>query len=58
MAGELNTEINQLKIIIGTKTDVLERLRRLLHLAELANQGDVTPELKQALLDVYTELIK
>lgn len=43
MAGELNTEINQLKIIIGTKTDVLERLRRLLHLAELANQGDVTP---------------
>jgi hypothetical protein len=53
MAGELNTEINQLKIIVANKQDALNRLKELLSLAEIINAGDVTPELKAAILAVY-----
>jgi hypothetical protein len=53
MAGELNTEINQLKIIVANKDDALKRLKELLSLAEIINAGTVTPALKSAIIAVY-----
>lgn len=53
MAGELDQEINQLQIIVNNTQAELDRLKVLLQMAQEINQGDVTPELKDALVSIY-----